>query len=114
MSGASLTPKLQVTGSAGVTFNFENTEPTTRAAMNFTSNAHLGASLQLGLSSALLVTTCWFYDCRQLTGDPGAGAALAPSRGRITAIGLSVSYKNSMPKNRWQGDAIIMSARLRW
>ena len=81
------------------------------------------------MSSALLVTTTGNSRVT-LTGDTGAGALIGPFKGSLDAIGLGASYTTLINKtplifnlrhyhefdaeNRWQGDATIASATLRW
>ena len=85
-----LTPKLQVNGSAGVTFNFENTETDYKSGDEFQFERAFGRQFATGLVIGivgwdLLVTTIGSSPAIRVP------AALAPSRGRIDAIWLSVS-----------------------
>ena len=70
------------------------------------------------------------YDYRQATGDSGSGALLGAFKGSVDAIGAGLSYTTLIDKrplilnlryyhefdaeNRWEGDAFIASATLRW
>jgi hypothetical protein len=69
-------------------------------------------------------------DYRQVTDDSGAGALLGPFKGSVDAIGVGLSYTTLIDKrplifnmrdyhefdaeNRWEGNAFIGSATLRW
>lgn len=117
--------KLQFNGSAGVTFNFENTETDYKTGNEFHFEWAIGRKFATGLVIGIVG-----YDYRQLTGDSGAGALIGPLKGSVDAIGVGVSYMTLINKtplvfnlrqyhefdaeSRWQGDATIAFATLRW
>jgi hypothetical protein len=113
--------KLQLNGSAGLTFNFEDAETDYKTGNEFHFEWAIGREFATGLVIGIVG-----YDYRQLTGDPGAGALIGPFKGSVDAIGVGVSYTRLINKtplvfnlrqyhdfdaeNRWQGDATIASA----
>ena len=117
--------KFQVNGSAGVTFNFENTATDYKTGDEFHFEWAIGQEVATGLVVGIVG-----YDYRQFTGDSGSGATLGPFKGSVDAIGAGVSYTTLIAKsplivnmrfyhefdaeNRWEGDAFIASATVRW
>ena len=78
--------KLQFNGSAGVTFNFENTETDYKTGNEFHFEWAIGREFAKGLVIGIVG-----YDYRQLTGDSGAGALIGPLKGSVDAIWIGVS-----------------------
>jgi hypothetical protein len=117
--------KLQFNGTAGATFNFENTATDYQTGNEFHFEWAVGREVAPGLLIGLVG-----YDYRQLTGDSGSGALLGPMRGRVDAIGPGMSYTTmagTMPlvlslrhyrefdaEKRWEGATTIGSATLRF
>jgi Putative MetA-pathway of phenol degradation len=102
--------KLQLNGSAGVTFNFENTETDYKTGNEFHFEWAIGREFATGLVIGIVG-----YDYRQRTGDSGSRRPDRPvqgqrrcDRGRRLFIGRSltrprssatcVNITNSMPK----------------
>jgi hypothetical protein len=79
--------KLQLSGAAGVTFNFENTATDYRTGNEF----HFEWAAGLEFAPGLLIGVVG-YDYRQLTGDSGSGAVLGPFKGTVDAVGPGLSY----------------------
>lgn len=117
--------KLQFNGSAGVTFNFENTETKYRTGNEFHFEWAIGREIATGLVLGIVG-----YDYRQLSGDSGSGAALGPLKGSVDAIGAGLSYTTLVNKtplvlnlrhyhefgaeNRWEGNSTLATATIRW
>jgi hypothetical protein len=117
--------KLQLNGTLGVMFNFENT------ATNYKSGDELHFEWAIGreLAPGLIVGLVG-YDYRQLTADSGSGALLGSFEGRVDAIGLGVSattlvgkmpliinvrgYKEFGAENHWEGFSSTASATVRF
>jgi hypothetical protein len=91
VSGAAtwLDPKrgLEVSGAAGVTFNFENPDTDYKSGSEF----HLEFAVVQSLRKDLGIGIAG-YHYRQLTGDSGSGARLGPFKGEVTAIGPVLNY----------------------
>jgi hypothetical protein len=119
------TTKLQFNGTAGFTFNFENTATDYLSGNEFHYEWAIGREFSPGLLVGVVG-----YDYRQLTGDSGSGAKLGPFEGRVDAIGPGLSYTTiirEMPsifnlryyhefnvENRWTGDSVIGTATMRF
>ncbi len=117
--------KLQFNGVAGVTFNFENTETNYKSGTEFHFEWAIGYEIAQGFLIGVVG-----YDYRQLTGDSGEGARLGSFKGRVDAIGPGLSYTTMIgdrpltlnlrnyqeynAKRRWEGNATIGSATLRF
>ena len=84
-----LDPKIgfEVSAAAGMTFNFENPDTNYKTGNEFhvewAVKQHLSKTFSFGLVG---------YHYEQTTGDSGSGARLGDFKGRITALGPSVSY----------------------
>lgn len=74
--------KLQLNGSAGVTFNFENTKTDYQTGNEF----HFEWAIGREFANSLVIGIVG-YDYRQLTGGSGAGALIGPFKGSVDAIG---------------------------
>jgi hypothetical protein len=117
--------KLQFNGTAGFTFNFENTETDYRTGNEFHFEWAIGRELAPGFVLGIVG-----YDYRQLTDDSGAGARLGPLKGRVDAVGPGLSYTTVIGKtpfifnlrhyqefnveNRWEGNSTIASGTIRF
>ena len=117
--------KLQLNGTGGFTFNFENTATDYRSGNEFHWEWAAGFELVPGLVAGVVG-----YDYRQVTGDTGTGATLGPLKGRVDAIGPGLSYTTligSTPfilnarryqefnvQNRWDGTTTLISGTLRF
>lgn len=115
--------KLQLNGTAGVTFNFENTATDYTSGNEFHFEWAIGREIAPGVVLGVVG-----YDYRQLTGD--SGSVLGPFKGRVDAIGPGLSYTTligTMPfivnarhyqefnvENRWQGNSTIISGTIRF
>jgi hypothetical protein len=93
--------KLQFNGTAGVTFNFENTTTDYDSGTDFHFEWAVGREICTGLMIGVVG-----YDYRQLTGDSGAGARLGPLEGTVDAIGGGLTYTTLVGKT-----PLILSAR---
>lgn len=117
--------KLQVNGTAGFTFNFENT------ATNYQSGNEFHWEWAVGIECAQgLVLGVVGYDYRQLTPDSGSGDKIGPFKGSVDAVGAGLSYTTVIDKrpvvfnlryyheydfeNRFHGDSTIASATVRF
>jgi hypothetical protein len=114
---------LQFNGTAGVTFNFENTATDYKSGNEFHFEWAIGRELAPGVVLGIVG-----YDYRQLT--PDSGSVLGPFKGRVDAIGPGLSYTTligTMPfivnarhyqefnvENRWQGNSTVLSGTLRF
>ena len=117
--------KLQFNGTAGFTFNFENTATDYNSGDEFHAEWAVGHEFSPGLVVGIVG-----YDYRQVTADTGSGAKLGSFEGRVDAIGPGLSYTtliHEMPsvfnlryyhefnaKNRWEGDSIVGSGTMRF
>jgi hypothetical protein len=117
--------KLQFNGTAGFTFNFENTATDYDSGDEFHFEWAIGREICPGLVVGVVG-----YDYRQMTGDSGPGAKLGPFEGRVDAIGAGLSYTTVIhttpvvfnlrhyqefnAKNRWEGDSTIASGTVRF
>ncbi|MFT3731537.1 MAG: transporter [Hyphomicrobium sp.] len=95
------TSKLQFNGTAGVTFNFENTTTDYNSGTDFHFEWAVGREICTGLMIGVVG-----YDYRQLTGDSGAGARLGPLEGSVDAIGGGLTYTTLVGKT-----PVVLSAR---
>jgi hypothetical protein len=117
--------KLQVNGTAGLMFNFEN------AATNYQSGDEFHWEWAVGFECMKgLVLGVVGYDYRQITGDSGSGATLGPFMGRVDAIGPGLSYTTVIDKRpvtfnlryyhefdaekHFQGDSTLASGTIRF
>jgi hypothetical protein len=119
------TTQLQFNGTAGVTFNFENTATNYQTGDEFHFEWAIGHEFSPGFLFGIVG-----YDYRQLTGDSGSGAKLGPFEGRVDAIGPGLNYTTiirEMPsifnlryyhefnvENRFAGDSVIASGTMRF
>jgi hypothetical protein len=119
------TKKLQLNGSTGVTFNFENTETDYKSGDEF----HFEWAVGLEFAPGLLIGVVG-YDYRQISDDSGAGARIGPFRGRVDAVGPGLTYTTLFGQtpfilnvrhyhefnvhNRWEGQSTIVSGTLRF
>jgi len=117
--------KLQFNGTAGFTFNFENTATDYTSGNEFHFEWAIGRELCPGFVVGIVG-----YDYRQLTADSGAGDVLGAFEGRVDAIGPGLSYTTVIhttplvfnlryyqefnAKNRWEGDSTIASGTVRF
>ena len=117
--------KLQFNGTAGFTFNFENTETNYRSGNEFHFEWAVGRDIGGGLTVGIVG-----YDYRQLSGDSGSGALLGAFKGSVDAIGAGLSYSTVVDKtpftfnlrhyhefnaeNRWEGNTTIASGTIRF
>jgi hypothetical protein len=117
--------KLQLNGTAGFTFNFENTATDYKSGNEFHFEWAVGFECAPGLVLGIVG-----YDYRQLTGDSGSGAALGPFEGRVDAIGAGLSYTTIIDKtpvvlnlrhyrefnaeHRWEGNSTLASGTIRF
>lgn len=84
-----LDPKigLELSAAAGVTYNFENPDTSYKTGNEF----HLEWAVKQHFSQTVSVGVVgYYYD--QYTGDSGSGARLGDFKGRVTALGPSVSW----------------------
>jgi hypothetical protein len=119
------TKKLQLNGSTGVTFNFENTATDYRSGDEF----HFEWAIGLEFAPGFMIGVVG-YDYRQISDDSGAGARIGPFRGRVDAIGPGLTYTTLFGQtpfilnvrhytefnahNRWEGGSTIVSGTLRF
>lgn len=87
--------KLQFNGSAGVTFNFENTETDYKTGNEFHFEWAIGREF-----ATRLVIGIVGYDYRQLTGDPGAGALIGPLKAASMRSGSASVIRRSLTRPR--------------
>lgn len=84
-----LDPKtgFELSGAAGVTFNSENHDTDYKSGtdfhLEFAAIQHFSKQFAVGLVG---------YHYQQLTGDSGAGAVLGDFKGRVTALGPTITY----------------------
>lgn len=74
--------KVQVSGTAGFTFNFENTATSYQSGDEFHWEWAVGLECMKGLVCGVVG-----YDYWQITGDSGSGAKLGSFEGRVNAVG---------------------------
>jgi len=79
---------LEISGAAGVTFNFEENPATDYKSGN---EFHFEFAAMQSLSKQVAVGVTG-YHYQQLTGDSGVGARLGPFEGRVTGVGPIVNY----------------------
>jgi hypothetical protein len=117
--------KLQVSGTAGFMFNFENPQTNYQSGNEFHFEWAVGLECMPGLVIGLVG-----YDYRQLNGDSGSGDTVGPFRGSDNAIGPGLSYTTVIDKkpvtlnlryyhdydfdNHFHGDTTIASATVRF
>ena len=117
--------KLQVSGTAGFTFNFENPQTNYQSGNEFHFEWAVGFQCMPGLVIGLVG-----YDYRQLNGDSGSGDPVGPFRGSLDAIGPGLSYTTIIDKRpvtfnlryyhdydfdkHFHGDTTIASATVRF
>jgi hypothetical protein len=117
--------KLQVSGTAGFTFNFENTATNYQSGDDFHWEWAIGIECIKGLVIGVVG-----HDYRQITGDSGSGDKLGPFMGSVDAIGPGLSYSTILDKrpvtfdlryyheydsqNRVHGDSTLASATVRF
>jgi hypothetical protein len=117
--------KLQVSGTAGFTFNFENPQTNYQSGNAFHWEWAVGIECIQGLVIGVVG-----YDYRQLNGDSGSGDPVGPFRGSVDAIGAGLSYTTVIDKRPvtfnlryyhdydfdklFHGDSTIASATVRF
>jgi hypothetical protein len=117
--------KLQVSGTAGFTFNFENTATNYQSGDDFHWEWAVGFECVKGLVIGVVG-----YDYRQISGDSGSGDKLGPFMGSVDAVGAGLSYSTVIDKspvtfnlryyheydfeNRIHGDSTLASATVRF
>jgi hypothetical protein len=119
------TKKLQLNGTTGFTFNFENTATDYKSGNEF----HFEWAVGLEFAPGLLIGVVG-YDYRQLTSDSGSGDRIGPFKGRVDAIGPGLIYTTLLgqtpfilnvrhyhefnAQNRWEGNSTVLSGTLRF
>lgn len=119
------TSKLQLNGTFGITFNFENTVTDYKSGTDFHFEWAIGREVCTGV-----VLGVAGYDYRQLTGDSGSGAILGPLKGSVDAIGPALTYTTLIDKTplilsarnyqefnadkRWTGNSTLVSGTIRF
>jgi hypothetical protein len=117
--------KLQVNGTAGFTFNFENTATNYQSGNEFHFEWAVGLECMKGLVIGFVG-----YDYRQISGDSGSGDKIGSFMGSDDAIGAGLSYSTVIDKrpvtfnlryyhdyeyeNHFHGDSTIASATVRF
>ena len=117
--------KLQVSGTAGFTFNFENTATNYQNGDAFHWEWAVGFECMKGLVLGVVG-----YDYRQITGDSGSGAKLGSFEGSVDAVGPGLSYSTVIDKtpvtlnlryyhefdakNHFEGDSTVASGTVRF
>jgi hypothetical protein len=117
--------KLQVSGTAGFTFNFENDPVNYQSGDEFHWEWAVGFECMKGLVLGIVG-----YDYRQITGDSGSGAKLGPFEGSVDAVGPGLSYTTVIDKmpvtfnlryyhefdaqKHFEGDSTIASGTIRF
>jgi len=81
------TKKLQLNGTAGFTFNVENTATNYQSGDEF----HFEWAAGLEFAPGLMIGVVG-YDYRQVTNDSGSGDRLGPFKGRVDAVGPGLIY----------------------
>jgi hypothetical protein len=90
-----LDPKsgIEISGSAGLTFNLENPandyQTGTESHLEFALMRHVGKDFSFGVAG---------YHYQQVTGDSGAGARLGDFKGRASAVGPMLTYSFTVDK----------------
>lgn len=79
--------KIQLNGTLGFTYNFENTATDYQSG----SEMHFEWAIAKDLGEGLTLGVVG-YDYRQLTGDSGSGAKLGDFKGSVDAVGLGLGY----------------------
>jgi hypothetical protein len=81
------TTGLELSGAAGITFNFENPDTNYDSGTEIHGEAaamlHLSHTFSIGLNG---------YAYKQITGDSGSGAVLGPFKGQVFAVGPALDY----------------------
>ena len=117
--------KLQVSGTAGFTFNFENPQTNYQSGNEFHWEWAVGFECMTGFVIGVVG-----YDYWQLNGDSGSGAKVGPFIGSVNAIGAGLSYTTVIEKrpvtynlryyhdydydNHFHGDTAIGSVTVRF
>jgi hypothetical protein len=117
--------KLQFNGTAGLTFNFENTATDYQSGNEFHWEWAIGREVTTGLVLGIAG-----YDYRQIEHDSGPTAFSRTIKGRVDAIGAGLSYTTIIDKtpfvfnfrhyvefnaeDRWEGNATIASGTIRF
>jgi hypothetical protein len=117
--------KLQFNGTAGVTFNFENTETNYKSGDEFHWEWAIGREVTKGLVLGIVG-----YDYRQLEHDSGPTAFASTIKGQVDAIGAGLSYTTVIDKtpfifnlrhyqefngkDRFEGNSTLASATVRF
>jgi hypothetical protein len=117
--------KLQVSGTAGFTFNFENTATNYQSGDDFHWEWAIGFECVKGLVVGVVG-----YDYRQIAGDSGSGDKIGPFMGSVDAVGPGLSYSTVIDKrpvtfnlryyheydfeHRVHGDSTLASATVRF
>jgi hypothetical protein len=117
--------KLQFSGAAGVTFNFENDLTDYRTGTEFHFEWAIGREVGKGLVLGIVG-----YNYRQLTGDSGAGANFGDFSSSIDAVGAGLTYTTVIgqtpvtfnlrhyrefnAENRFEGNQTIGSGTIRF
>jgi hypothetical protein len=117
--------KIQLNGTLGFTFNFENTETNYESGDEFHFEWAIGREFATGLVIGIVG-----YDYRQITGDSGSGARLGSFKGSVDAIGPGLSYTTLIgmtpfvfnlrhyqefnAERRWEGNSTIASGTIRF
>ena len=117
--------KLQVSGTAGFTFNFENTPLHYQSGDEFHWEWAVGFECIKGLVLGVVG-----FDYRQITGDSGSGAKFGPFEGSVDAVGPGLSYSTVIDKtpvtfnlryyhefdakNHFEGDSTVASGTVRF
>ena len=90
-----LDPKsgIEISGSAGLTFNLENPandyQTGAEGHLEFALMRHVGKDFSFGVAG---------YHYQQVTGDSGAGARLGDFKGRVSAVGPMLTYSFTVDK----------------
>jgi hypothetical protein len=79
--------KIQLNGTAGFTFNVENTATNYQSGDEF----HFEWAAGLEFAPGLMIGVVG-YDYRQITNDSGSGDRLGPFKGRVDAVGPGLIY----------------------
>lgn len=78
---------LELSGAAGITYNFENPDTNYKSGTEFHAEAaammHFSPSFSLGVNG---------YAYKQITGDSGPGAVLGDFKGQVVALGPALDY----------------------
>jgi hypothetical protein len=117
--------KLQFNGTAGFTFNFENTETNYKSGNEFHWEWAIGREVTKGLVLGIVG-----YDYRQLEHDSGPTAFASTIKGQVDAIGAGLSYTTLIDKtpfifnlrhyqefngkDRFEGNSTLASATVRF